>query len=99
MNPNIDTITEIGGAKILEYLTLTSEEKNTGYTKHIIEGQEQTKFDGLVICQYENEEGVYLFYCNEKWDELTDTWHEDIESAKQQASIEFEGLENKWKKK
>lgn len=99
MKPDIETLTEIGGAQILEFVTLTLDEKRTGATKHIIGGQEQTDFYGLAICQYEGEQGYYLFYCDKDWRELTDTWHEDLESAKDQASFEFNGLEGKWKKK
>lgn len=99
MKPDINKLTEIGGAKILEFVTLTSENKRTGATKHIIGGQEQTDFSGLAICQYEGDDSFYLFYCDSDWKELTDTWHEDIESAKNQASFEFIGLERKWKKK
>lgn len=99
MKPYIDKLTEIAGAKILEYLTLTDKEKRTGNTTHHIVGKKHTDYHGLAICQYENEDGVYLFYCNSDWIELTDTHHEDIDSAKDQASYEFEGLENKWIKK
>ncbi len=99
MKLDIDKLEEIGGAKILEYVTLTSVNKRTDATKHIISGQEQTKFSGLAICQYEGEDGFYLFYCDSDWKDLTDTWHEDIESAKDQASFEFIGLDEKWKKK
>mgnify|MGYP001603756822 CR=1 FL=1 len=99
MKPDIDILTEIGGAKILEFVTLTSANKSTGATRHIIGEQEQKEFYGLAICQYEEEDGFYLFYCDSDWKELNDTWHEDLESAKDQASFEFTGLEVKWKKK
>lgn len=73
MKPDIDKLTEIGGAQILEYITLTSEQTRTGNTKHNIGGQEQTVFFGLAICQYEGENGIYLFYCDSEWKEMTDT--------------------------
>lgn len=99
MNIDIDTISQIGGAQILEFVILTSDQKRTGATKHIIGGIEHTDFYGLAICQYKEEEGYYLFYCDSDWKELTDTWHENIKSAKDQASFEFTGLDGKWKNK
>jgi hypothetical protein len=99
MLPDIDTMTELGGAKILEYLTLTLEQKRAGNTSHVIGGKEQVEFSGLAICQYEDDEGIYLFYCDSEWNVLTDTWHETVKDAEDQASFEFEGLEYKWKKK
>ncbi len=99
MKAKIDTLTEIDGAKVLEYLRLTLNQKRTGATRHIIAGQEQTEFHGLAICQYEGDKGYYLLYCDRNWSALTDTWHEDLDSAKDQASFEFIGLEGKWKVK
>jgi hypothetical protein len=96
---NIDNMTELGGAKILEFVALTLEEKRTGNTKHIIAGDEHVEFNGLAICQYDGEDAVYLFYCDSDWNVLTDTWHENVEAARDQASFEFEGLETKWRKK
>lgn len=94
---NIDTTNELGGAKILKYLTLAPEQKRTGNTKHFIGGKELVEIHGLAICQYEDDSGIYLFYCDSEWNVLTDTWHETVEGAQDQASFEFEGLENKWK--
>ena len=31
---------------------------------------------GLAICQYDDEPGFYLFYCDDAWSEIADTWHE-----------------------
>lgn len=96
MTRDIKKIDKLGGAKILLYLTLTSDQKRTENTKHIIGGKEQTEFYGLAICDYEDEPGVYLIYCDSNWSVLTDTWHESVEDAKDQASFEFVNTEGKW---
>tara|TARA_R110000868_G_scaffold178253_1_gene417824 strand:+ start:595 stop:894 length:300 start_codon:yes stop_codon:yes gene_type:complete len=96
MTRDIKTIDELGEAKILQYLTLTSDQKQTENTQHIIGGKEQTEFHGLAVCKYDNGAGVYLFYCDSDWNILTDTWHETTEDAQNQASFEFENLEGKW---
>lgn len=96
---DVATIDEIGGARIIEYCILTGEQSATGNTTHHVKGEVQSQFAGLAICSYPDTEGYYLFYCNQEWKEVTDTFHEDIESAKRQADFEFEGLANVWKKK
>jgi hypothetical protein len=55
MKLDINTLTEIGGVQILEFVRLTSEQKRTGDTKHIIGGQEQSVFFGL--SQFANLKG------------------------------------------
>lgn len=99
MRDLIKDIDEIGGAKLLEYVILDDGTLRTGNTKHIIHGTEKNDFKGLAICQYEGESGVYLFYCDENWVEITDGFNDTIEDAKEQAEFEYEGLEGKWKKK
>lgn len=99
MKQDIGTFTELGGAKILKYLTLTLEQKRTGNTTHLIGEKEQIEFSGLAICQYGDEEGIYLFYCDSEWNVLTDTLHQTVQDAEDQALFEYEGLENKCKEK
>jgi hypothetical protein len=43
----------------------------------------------LAIAQYEGEEGVYLFYCDEQWQVVTDTFHDSLAGAVDQAKVEF----------
>jgi hypothetical protein len=53
---------------------------------------------GLAICVYETgDEGFYLFYCDEEWRVVTDTWHETLEDAKSQAEFEYEGVNESWR--
>jgi hypothetical protein len=42
-----------------------------------------------VIARYDEEPGVYLFYCDDAFQTLTDTWHEDVEAARDQCEFEY----------
>lgn len=51
---------------------------------------------GLAVCRYEDGGGFYLFYCDGEWNVVTDTYHESVEGAKNQAEFEYEGVGNAW---
>ena len=53
----------------------------TGTTHHVVGGEPQTDFAALVIAQYPDEDSCYLFYCDESWNAVTDTFHVDLDSA------------------
>jgi hypothetical protein len=82
----------VGGAIVLQFADLR-DAVPTGNTKHVVGGEVRSDFAGLVVAQYENESGVYLFYCDADWIEVTDTWHEDVEGAIAQATFEYGPLE------
>jgi hypothetical protein len=39
---------------------------------------------------------ICLFGCNAEWDSVTDTWHQTLEEAKEQAEFEYEGVSETW---
>jgi hypothetical protein len=51
----------------------------------------------LEIVQLLPDSGYYLLYVDEKDSEMTDTWHESIERAMDQANFEFGLLPSEWK--
>ena len=51
---------------------------------------------GLAICQYAGEEAFYLFGCDADWQSVTDTWHETLNDAQDQAEFEYEGVNRTW---
>jgi hypothetical protein len=51
----------------------------------------------LAICQYEGEDGFYLFGCNGAWQVVTDTWHSTLDEAIRQAEFEYPGISACWK--
>ena len=86
----------VDNAKLIAYLVLTDSNIRTGNTRHIVGGSLIKNFYGLAICQYENDKGFYLFYCDSSWKTITDTHHETIEDAKDQAEFEYTNIENNW---
>ncbi len=74
------------------YSKIDERHKHTGNCKQIVAGELMGASIGLAICQYENESSFYLFGCDEKWNTLTDTLHETLEEAKDQAEFEYEGV-------
>lgn len=87
---------KIDNAKVLCFAILSKLHQPTGNTKHTLNGKVLAPVFGLAICQYENDGGFYLFYCDEKWHTLTDTWHDSLDQAKEQAEFEYEGINQSW---
>jgi len=50
----------------------------------------------LAIAKYQDEAGVYLFYCDQSWVVMADTWHEKVSDAVAQAEFEYAGISAAW---
>jgi len=68
----------------------------TGNCRQVVNGEAQGTASGLALCQYDGETAYYLFGCDAKWNAVTDTWHETLEGALQQAEFEYEGVTATW---
>ena len=86
----------IGEAHVLAYTIIDERNQPTGACKHVAGGEPFGPAAGLAICQYPGENGYYLFYCTTDWEVVTDTWHESIEDAKDQAEFEYTGTLATW---
>ncbi len=86
----------VSGAIVVCYTSIDSRHRHTGNTKQIVGGVVLGPASGLAICQYEGDTAYYLFGCDAEWNSLTDTWHETLEDAKEQAEFEYEGTSNTW---
>jgi hypothetical protein len=86
----------VGGARVVCYTPIDSRHVKTGNTTHIVASEEAESPKGLAICQYEGDNAYYLFGCNEAWQSYTDTWHESLEDAKEQAEFEYTGTSTTW---
>ena len=86
----------IGGATTLFYTVIDSRHIRIRITTHLVDGQLAEKISGLAICKYVNDSGYYLFGCNDQWDSITDTYHETIEDAKEQAEFEYTNTIGTW---
>ena len=78
----------IDGATVLRVADLSAAVP-TGRTRHLVRGEEVPAFAALAIATYDDDPGVYLFYCDEQWRAVTDTLHETLDDAMAQAEFEF----------
>lgn len=88
--------TQIDGARVVFYTLIDQRHRPTGYCRHFVDGQLSGPAGGLAICQYEGEDNYYLFYCDEDWNTVTDTFHLTLPDAKRQAAWEYEGVNETW---
>jgi hypothetical protein len=65
----------------------------TGNTVHYRNGEPCPEPHSLVIGRFDTAEGVYLLRLDDEGDEITDTWHESVNDAFEQARFEF-GIPN-----
>ncbi|MDI1241300.1 MAG: hypothetical protein PSX80_05205 [bacterium] len=89
----------IGGARVLLFTSIDERHKHTSNTDQVVAGKLMGPAIRLAICKYEGEEAYYLFSCDEGWDSITDTYHESVEQAKEQAEFEYEGITATWQTK
>ena len=82
--------------KIIKTITLQTHHIPTGKTVHYQDDDEISGISQLQIIQYDNDHGYYLFYLDSEGKELTDTYHDTITQAMEQASFEFNVLPDEW---
>ena len=87
---------EISGARVICYTPIDDRHDPTGSCRHVVGGQLMGAFAGLAIAQYPGEDAFYLLYCDEHWDDVTDTWHQSLEEAKARAEAEYAGVTQTW---
>ena len=85
----------IDGAKVLLYTTIDDRHQATENCKQIIDNKEMRKAEWASICQYENDDGYYLFYGYSQ-NQMSDTYHSSLDEAKDQAEFEYLGVSNTW---
>lgn len=95
-DPMMEPPERIGGARLVRWSVIDPRNRPTGKCRQIVGGKLQGPAAGLAICQYNDEEAYYLFGCDAEWKTVTDTWHETLEEALQQAEIEYEGVSATW---
>lgn len=89
--------TVVGGAATVVYVRIGEGHRPTGGCRHSVGGRELGPVAGLAIGQYARDSGYYLFYCDADWNTLTDTYHDTLDDAKDQAEFEYEGVGASWK--
>lgn len=94
---------ELGGEKVLRYASIDDDVRPTGATKHsygdlvdgeIVAGEPVGAFAALAIQG--DDAGYFLLYLDADGSPVTDTWHETLDDALEQAEFEYEGITAKW---
>jgi hypothetical protein len=57
-----------------------------------VEGNLLEKVPALAMCRYKEDNGVYVFHCNESWEVITDDLFDSIEEAFEQSSLQYNNL-------
>jgi hypothetical protein len=83
----------LDGAKVLRYARVTESVEPTGRTRHFKGNLLRPAFS-VAIARYEDapDSGYYLFYLDEEGVVVTDTNHDSMEAALDQAAFEYAGL-------
>ena len=63
---------------------------------HSVGGEDLGPVEALAICT--DGDSFYLFYCDNAWAVITDTWHSSLEDAKTQAEFEYLGVSATWQR-
>lgn len=80
------------------FVTSLSNHASTGRTTHRRDGRILPKPSSLAISKVDSSPGVLLFYYDERGDVLTDTYHDTVEGAFEQANFEFSIVPSEWEK-
>lgn len=81
---------------LLHRVVLSERHQPTGFTRHTRNGLSLQSPTELRIVQYPGDPGYYLFYCDATGKELTDTYHDTVDSAFEQARAEFGVGPDEW---
>ena len=81
---------------ILKQLKSDTALKSTGQVEHFVLGKPIEQVYALQIVSYAGDHGYYLIYLDKNGYEITDTYHNTIESAVEQATFEFKTQHCEW---
>ena len=82
--------------RILKEVALLSQHRETGFTRHYRGNVRLGKPARLQIASFENVDGFYLYYLDEHGQEQSDTYHDSINDAMEQARSEFGVTPGEW---
>ena len=86
----------LGGAKLIRWSVIDDRHRPTASCRQIVAGEVRSPAAALAICQDVGGQAYYLFGCDDEWRTVTDTWHETLDEALQQAELEYEGVSATW---
>ena len=82
--------------KIIKKAILSEKQQSTNKTKHYFGNIILPSPYELRIVKFNNDPGFYLFYCDESGLEMTDTYHDTMDQAEEQACFEFLVQSDDW---
>jgi hypothetical protein len=82
----------LDGAQVLRYAVVDNSVAHTGACVHRKFNKVIGPAAALAICQFDGDNQFYLYYCDAQWKVVTDTCHESLEKALEQAEFEYRGL-------
>ena len=82
--------------KIIKRFVFNGKIRATGKTVHYFGNDELPPPFSLEIAQYEDDNGYYLFYLDKNGEVQTDTYHDSLQAAIEQAQWEFNISEGEW---
>ncbi len=83
--------------RVVQAVTLSAKHRPTGRTRHYRDGALIQAPAALKIAKCLDSTGYYLLYLDQTGSELTDTYHESLEAAVDQAEWEFGVSRSDWK--
>ena len=89
---------QIGGAEVLYFTVIDERHRFTGACVQKVGGEVVGPLSRLAITKYAEGRGVYLFGCDLDWHSITDTFHDSVEEAMDQAEFEYRGTRATWVK-
>jgi hypothetical protein len=78
------------------YTPIDWRHEHTDACRHWVGGELAQPAAGLVVCR--DDGGYYLFGCDASWEPVTDTWHETLDDALDQADAEYAGTRETWER-
>lgn len=81
---------------VLLQIKLSTKHQSTGKTKHFDGEKELPPASILQIVKYPDDQGYYLLYMDEGGNELTDTYHDNLDGAMAQAEWEYLVKPSEW---
>jgi hypothetical protein len=83
--------------RILAYCILADSHDRTGRTRHLdVEGTLPSPAGLAISPDPDTRDACFLFYCDDNWAVIADTWHASVPDAKAQAEFEFGGTIDEW---
>jgi hypothetical protein len=82
--------------EVLHEIVLDARHGRTGFTGHFRNGQPLLAPSKLQIVRFPGDEAVHLIHLDSNDVEQTDTWHESVVDAREQARLEFGVEPEQW---